>query len=1781
MQRSSQLTSTSTSGFGNQKHHGMIARMHELHPSQGYAGKKQLGQSPLKRLDLLLANAGREGELVEKLRVNLVQYASENLTQVGSGNNYITGSLEAHSRAESTKVRTSTKPERATAVSLILDLLNQCSAYEIYQYLQTDRFRELVGSNRYHFNFLRQHLSTAVNEFIREYETFLGIADNAVLIETLTDPAVVAKISPEELKKILLFYNAMLVAHIIVHYYPSTKFFDRFPDENPFAFEDLYKLLSDDEAEKRKLNDQRRRNHSSLLLPEDCVSPGKNQLRDESLTPEQLYQYEDVAVSAVETWLITNFNQILANHITDYDSVDRPLVPYRFYLVSIAEYLLLDPGKDSDLKWRYVKFKKDIQSLIASVDLVDSKSVILCGMANIDGVHYLPYFICKQKSGKIQVITVDPSADMYPQDSANRSEDGKFKTIQKLERIFHDVFPDCEFENINIAQMLRERDCGPNSATTLLNAFTTLMTDQPLIKLNDQGRMQFDTSRLSSAFTPVGVNSYNGMYVYSPELDRVSLANRKSWQGKLGTLETVYYGCTIRTGCAEDSPRAITDEFKLAEQIPVEFNFNEEVLKQSRQDAREIGMSQIRSLLMSSDEGRTLSEKIIREYRNDLVLPSSDELVAFIKSKFQGHELQSLTHDYGSINELANNVIAMLLKEHLPGAFIHVFRARVLDHLPRDLEQTAGGLVQHFLEQNQKIYKMLTIYQQRHIREQLLKEANCSVIAMKVSIHMDTVKAYMDREKINLYTRLHPVQPAMVVQEVENTLASDDQVGESVKYLLVNNKSLLDGYIRSTSTELCDRIINATENNITQRFDQLYPDLQSILRLFDFQSGVFKPLTAENLITLLPKAADDVLQSSQVYGYLGSRVLERVNQRVQQLANARLQQRMGDLVSQMMQEEAVKERLLANQNMESLTQLVAISLNYDMGLKIDDHFVVTPDQLIAESESLRAIDCRHPKIKDQLQLKLIVAIQAFYREALDECFEGIAIRLLNMNAGISTFESYLNKTPYSLLSDLRSACSPDMEVYKLLFEENANSSGFFRQNFTHFFVNQFCQKLENNKQRIVNLVNQVIIIENAIAAAMPYFTDRTQFAGVAGELTRYEGELTSLKLKLNAINLLFDEQNNPEQLEMNLKAIQSGITMLMKSRGYRAGDVAPEGYTVTARSLLCQVLQIQAPWVLTVDEALSLDQQIMSKLNDRNRQVNFFVPQMSIHLLQRQSSLPLTYGVPLSMQIALQCVAYWQTQQPASQSYKDRFLHGHVREPAFLACLIEAINANAFEDGQLNADYQQRLKMQLAVLTTNDPLAVYDHGRNISKQIAATLLRTATLSNTSSSSLSYSQLAQLLGVRKASSKPKTAVQQRAMMSQAIADYRAKHNGEMPPDISALMAQYQGENRSAAAAALPELSNVSSAQLAPQRSGLFASMFASNKTKIDRVLEKIEARHAVDDFNLDQEDFDILRGLLKDKWHEVLQLCHQDENAAQAYYLQSGNREIMKYIALAELMARCYREQRQSIFTFQLLMPGNNYFGALLSRLKTTGLTAEMECALGIDSGTSTIDDIPLANLIVTRSGYALDIEMIINAYSASSTLDNPYTKTVFNYEELEDICSHPKATRLLDQIAIKNRAGVSERGINCLREYLNEAVFDNGFTGYYNDSQNRKVEKALANFEHAVSCLPVGERAALFAEPIPGDESSTVEDIFKQSTRSCMTIQSAKLARVVIAYKGNNHGLRSSALLEKANEHRIPRKSFGRAGITISDCRPEEQTIVRLFEAKGQTVANLLAARRC
>lgn len=1730
--------------------------------------------------------------------------------------------------------------QEADAINHLSDLIDKASADEIYSYIKTPAFQALIHANSFNLsNLLKTKLLDFCNKFTNGYEKINAILSDELLLHILLDEKFYATLIPSTLEQLFWHHNPRLVADVIVNFYVDMGF-----NYGGLNFDFLSRMLANDEEVVDIVNTKRCELKRKSLLPADSRLPGKNPLEDEKLTKFQLFQYDDKTIAAVEQWLRNSAADIIIN--SDCKNPGQQLAntaPYYFYQIPANSYMLLDPQVPGNTdNYRYKQFKKDLQELLHDSEAIRfGKPIIFFGIVNLDNTHYIPYFIYKN-----DVIAVDSSPRMYPPRNQNQSHiDTKKQNKEKLQRIFQDLIPGCRFFDPEVSQMLRERDCGPNSAQTILDALLSSKTHSPLLFVDSQEGMTIQPQYLTVKGQPHGVHPYNGMYVYPSRLEIDSNRNRSVWQERLNPIkEIVYYQ---RPDALVDKPLSVYDAYDL---VPEQYSYNVQVISQQLNDERNNNISAIQSILLSEEEGRGISNEIVTHYKKELTMARLDRLSVYIKTKVESSQLDSYCSAHqGNLMLLLEDVATVLLKDHISDALGSTLQHQVLNNLPdrRDLDSTA--ILNGFLEKFQHIFKKLNPHEQIVIRDHLKNLTEKAVLLKLGQIHTVYITDIL-RRNCHRYLLKAPAsgqiasledltRSLMAQIDTENYDFFDDTESRGLSYLaskaswkrdsfifLKNNLyTHLTSLISSAIASEVDEVKQRTIGHVISRLNFQIATLRQLLTLFNAQGYVVLPDPKLYLLdaTIARTTVYSILRYQELNTILGHYLLPHVQaaicENLRENFTKEIKRHVDEFIAKTNFSNDWIPPVLSLQD-QLLTADNQLTQNFDFGPYITKYGTIG---------TVHIEDYRNPIAYPFIQFELQTALARLLVAIRDQTFASIADALLAQNVGGLTVETFYSHFPNldKLSVDIINRAIVTSPELSQLFVAN-----FMQYDESHNRLIPIPCSIRFNEYLKRERCDQ--IISNYIAAI--------ELAGHVAKantlVANYINTNPNTVLKadcflpaITSINQILLTQFD-EQFKKAKEIYRAQVLMIIGwlKMDYVFGDVTPGSHTAITRPLFCGLLGITADAILTPTTAVNVDMSLQKLLRERGGEC--FIPQ-DLHTIPlfEVKTLPVSTKQPLSKELLVKIIAYWYTHRTTLTDI--RYMMDQDRLPPLMKYLITITNtayANRSSLTQenidvLNATLRGNLASRLEFFGTS---SVIEHIREV-------LLNTQELAGEelNETKISLTQLRLLLSgeaVRSLCAKPDARpkvtkeafnaivkqeytsklrqdpnVSLEAMQHELAKGYivegievkqitRTELNQKIGPEMMRLnrLAREEAERQNESITnkadhikpkiytfgevrtllekeyiviepnALPEedeiLVSVPRERLQPSK-GLFTKLAFFGETSLEKFLTKRSITHSDD--KLTQRDLNQMRMELKLRWNGLKKA--EGYQAAYKHYLcAKPSRQDSVYIACAQVLAQCYQKNQQTIFVYELLMPEQFVHPSKLkskdwpeSVLKLINEVPEGHALHNIDEAagygsdsddkdtkeTMTIDDIPLQNLVITRSGYALNIDWIVAAYAKTDLLSHPYAERELTLEEVEDIMRNPGSIALANRVRDNCTGHLTSEAIDLLEDYVIGTVFAEGYRYNYTPEQNAKKDEAAQKFTEEVAKLPRTVAAALYNETIPNNESEeTVGTTIKASHQDCATGRGTSLARVVLAYKPHNHRL-PAHILNNLGEHTIAR----------------------------------------
>jgi len=1797
----------------------------------------------------LLAAVRTEKILVDQLERAVRHYAETNLVHIGTGNIYVTGTEENR--------QSDTKDERVAAVQLLLDLFRVSSAKEIYEYVTTPSFQKLVGSGEFKFNIFRNHLDKPVKEFIIRYRSFLLVATDEVLRRVLDNEG--HALDWNNLALLFWQYNSEIVANYIVHTLKNPQFSAHTSGLPMLDFGFLIKFLDSDPESIKVVNQGKMLIKAVPILPLDYRLPGKSSLVDENLTRDQLYQYDEQTILAAEQYLRTRFRHLFFNKTLP-DCATASRAPYLFYQVPAGKYMAFDPLKENsaqnrDLNYfRYENFRDDLRSLLDSYKPAEHKQpIIFIGILNTK-THYLPYIIFKNSSAKIQIITVDPSPLMHPSDNLS-TPDMKLSLQRLLQNMFEDIFPGQEYRDLNICQMLRERDCGPNSIITIRDALRSCETESPFLAISED-RLVVNESRLTIHFHPIGFDPYTETFVYPKEVEEQSLQNRSDLQAILAEITQV---STLTVRNPSETPLSIFDRYELSEQITIDYNYHSLVEGQEQQDLKETNISAVQLQLESFEEGRRIKAELITEYRHSLTLPDASLLISFIRQRVTSMaEMRILlsAHD-NNIEKLAEDVISVIIRDSIPQALRELFSRKYLSDLPYRVDLNAEEEVEKFLIANMEIYQKLSIHIQRQLKWSLVSVATPVVQAKLIDVHLKIFERLLRRKaraflgKISSDVDDSQLLNAVVdLKEFADSIYPDELILQTLSFLRSNALAQTHALLATAAKKVQDQVTQSILSRVMPSLNIEHKKLADILEFIE-EDGFFRALSQQqfrvylNQLEIFKNSHYTGLMVSEINSFLGGYVLARLNNAIYEQLSAQLNGIIEASVKRFMSNPLLQSALLGNGAISEISTKLNAQSELVEGSFSDEDL----SRLIEEfgnEETIILSNYKNTYIKQKVNHYLKMAIASLYITTLNMAYTRLADDIIGLNLHRLTLDSFIAmNTAEELGATLRdqmlrhyveqigTASLPGVDSLIIKAGDGSFSLTVHGLRFTSWFFKDIIQSVLSNHLKCYRLAENIEILHACIASLNEVIKDNE-----ANEfLSEMQSALSLIHEKLKL--LTYDKSFEKKFTDLEAMFLRKLYLILsqLHANFYESDCFTANSLTVRLRPIFCQMLNISVRPILSFQEIKEVDKLIINNIThlSSGHRVR---PQQELLVIESVESLPNCENQPLTRNLLLQFIFRWFTDYALTKYRHPRLWMEDKMDPV-IRDLMALVNFPNSSDEYIVSSCKQMFQ-ELGVDSLYKRLRLY-RSHHLTDQILARILSTSAFRvGFAQTRLSYQELMDFISPTLArfqnTTKVKTAGLRKIMQASASQSaqesllmldveptdekrvnakliFLEKHgiDAAQLDQLAKVKLQYLqekartntrsqtliqlNEDNATVVADFPTITlatarletieeellkiinrqlldilmrhpeksrtqaidqilglikmddsqpstrvrpsftsaiqSVKKEELAQSGFPVVLAFFNKDLTTIEKNLKEIKAKHGnTRDFSLDEEDIEFLHVTINQRWRR---LFTSEGVAAKFHYLTPLHRRDKVYIAIAEVLAQYYCEVGKEISSLDILMPGYP--------LVTRKFPEKICELLYIDEGN--VGEIMLGNLILTRTGYALDINWIIQLFLKTKKLCNPYTDENFSRDEIDDIYQHPKSNELTNLIKSTFSSGVTERAINYLRDYLNESFFDSGIKGYYNDYENELAFKAYNKFMTRLSAYPA-EKEALLKSIIPGSAQDTVESMFgdatvrvgKVSARGiCITNRSANQARVVIAYKGSNHGLLSHTLLKKAS----------------------------------------------
>lgn len=596
---------------------------------------------------------------------------------------------------------------RVISTDKFYKLLRAEDLYFIFENCNKKIFLELLlKHNRIQKNWKKREFAVFFNAPSKRKRFFRLFKDDALLTQAMSNDTFYQTLKLEDLNDIFLNCNQGLFIRLAKQFNRLDKTLD-ISHHQKLDPQTLVLMADESSEEKIALANQRRLEYKiEQNIPDGFTRPGRREAV-ETLPKELLYQFVETDINSIENILIQKYYDLFINKFQTKAEQKRVTAEFKgekladvsFYYIPITtQPILIDPDKKSDQhSASFNEFSERLRTLLDSHDPIKhQKPVIFCGIASVNGVHYIPYFIYKNNKNQIQVICIDPSpqSKVWSEATPAGARCLKQGSSPFLKKVFNHIFKDCEFYDPNVTQQLRERDCAPNSATTVEDAFRLATTHTPLLEIRDD-KLHIHPERLTVNFNGKRLlNHQDGYFYYSPTVVDIGKANRDRWALQLTTVHTVVY-------TSIESPKMTLDTPYSFVSLGDEYNYARNVNEQKVDDKSAEIRSTICALLIDKNKGTPDSVKM--RFFKTFTIPNADEIRALVSSIERHHDIQSVLNSQTrgqelTLFEIIEGIYKSIEKDCREEALVEHFKLFLNKYYIKDLnKQKLSDIVNEFL----------------------------------------------------------------------------------------------------------------------------------------------------------------------------------------------------------------------------------------------------------------------------------------------------------------------------------------------------------------------------------------------------------------------------------------------------------------------------------------------------------------------------------------------------------------------------------------------------------------------------------------------------------------------------------------------------------------------------------------------------------------------------------------------------------------------------------------------------------------------------------------------------------------------------------------------------------------------------------------------------------------------------------------------------------------------------------------------------------------------------
>ncbi len=1090
---------------------------------------------------------------------------------------------------------------------------------------------------------------------VRQQKFFRAFENDKLLVRVLKDDVIYSSLTKNDLELIFRYCNRSLFIVLLKHY---KRVSDAWQPLDLYGHKldvhTINKLLLVDEKHIAETNALRDKLHISPIIPVNFERAGlPEDPRRQKLTKALLYQYSETELRAADEFLFKTYPGVIVNKLPDMKveevmPLNKPKTS--FFHLPVSDPLFVASDDDNhNYRERSNAFKGLLKSLVASHVPNDENPLIFSGLLNLNNAHWVPFFIYKNARNEIQVICLDPSPE------TTRDEDcPKYKAFTKLRNIFGEIFPGCVYSDPNVTQQLRQRDCGPNALTVLVDAYRTSTSNQPLLTVVD-GRLRMNTDSLTvNCNTQRLYDHDNRAYCYSPEATEIGKRNRKRWAMRLRDVDQV-------TTLIYPTPLSITGEFATLVVDP--YSYDRNVKLQNNHDEMETLYSLV--AVEIGDISR-MQEAFVRS----LVCPGIDNLKSIIE---KNERIMAEISRYGTTAEVVLNiVIGNNLRPYYVAALIENFDKFLATHqLDKICDQTVDtkiAMINAYVngsgQASAGFFALLLPNEKTHVMQAITLKAEGRLGKMINDFHVGNVKKALKEDMGNFLKKLPGASDQRIHSLIVELIAlfkESNPAGASFKSMAETSPDELKKFVHQAIEEFIIRCAKKTDEYLNYVIAKL--SLIEIAGLTDEKPSIF----SSGINNLLPdeKSANvqgvlqqnDLLLSVGKPNALAPFMPDKLDAKIQLSIDKRLEKILADTINKALQE---KNDELAGL---SISKLNSIATNVEEAKQVANSLSlfeflneVKPISRYIYAQAVEKIlDLLRAHVEERLRVKMN---SAFPVVSENLHFSGIDFAAVSMEDKIDSNKLVTDIVKNLANSDqLLPAQSQTLESF-LPEEKSDNATTPILQAFVRNYKDQIMQQIQNDDKRISefcgmanNYLSLLDLFEfdfNCYVREMGSLFVKTEFSDDKIEsFIKIQESIRGLILSARECYQKSSVETTTKLAELTTQLHAEFLKYIrFVTENYRVGNTSTDRFTSRLRVRLCQNLNIPMqlnrdflPTFLSTQQAMAIDNAI----------IDYF------HRLLH-NGIPADFSVMARFNVRMPCYVTGSAELPSASSTYAKFL---------------------------------------------------------------------------------------------------------------------------------------------------------------------------------------------------------------------------------------------------------------------------------------------------------------------------------------------------------------------------------------------------------------------------------------------------------------------------------------------------------------------------------------------